>query len=495
VAVWGLALAPRILALTQAGDTLLWDLRELQLLRSADLVDFFLPNPLHPWWGPQVRALRATMHEDAGIWVVSLGWVGTALAAVGVWRHWRASRRWLFLLLATMIFAMGAALQVAGANTGLPLPWALVQDLPGIRANHRPNHFAVLSMLMLGVLAAFGVRALTDSSAKSTKSTKVEDSSGLRALRALRGSAALSWSVAVLIAVLVIFVDGYAGPLTVVRRATHPFYATLPAPDGALMPLPLLLNVNRSDNLTPQIAHRYPILGGYMARPPRYDFARYTPGVRELEQGRAEPGDIVAPGWPESGRRALAAYRIRYITLDLAAQRDPGRLGLGKAEYFERVRALLRELGISPPLVADADLEAYAVPRAWPEAPLAFLGAGWQPLERQEGTPYRWRWMGAQAEIRLYNPSDRAMPAQLTLEAAAHERARPLRLAIDGRSLGELPVAPGQPQARTLSVLLPPGEHTLLLAADASPDPGRAEAISVRVFSVSLHVGALHVER
>ncbi|HWQ12755.1 MAG TPA: hypothetical protein VNL77_08145, partial [Roseiflexaceae bacterium] len=485
VAVWGLALAPRILSLTQAGDALLWDLRELQLLRSADLLDFFLPNPLHPWWGERVRALRATMHEDAGIWVVSLGWVGTALAALGAARHWRAARRWLFLLLTTMVFAMGAVLQVAGANTGLPLPWALVQDLPGIRANHRPNHFVVLSMLMLGVLAAFGVRALTERLVRvrgheATKARRHEGSSAFVSSRP-RAFVVRSWALASMLALAVVLVDGYAGPLTVVRRATHPFYRSLPAPDGALLPLPLLLNVNRSDNLTPQIAHRHPILGGYMARPPRYDFARYTPGVRELEQGRAEPGDIVAPGWPENGRRALAAYRIRYVTLDLTAQRDPGRLGLGKAEYFARVRELLRELGVGAPLVADADLEAYAVPQAWPAAPLAFLGAGWQPLERQAGTPYRWRWMGAQAEVRLYNPTGRALPARLTLAAASHEHARPLRLALDGAPLGALPVPPGQPQGRAVSFVLPPGEHTLLLSSEASADPGRAEAISVRV--------------
>jgi hypothetical protein len=465
VVLWLLALAPRILSLAETGDTLLWDLRELQLLRSADLVDFFLPNPLHPWWGAQVRAFRATMHEDAGIWVVSLGVVGGLLALLGGLRHWSEAWRWAALLLVTMVFAMGAVLQVAGANTGLPMPWALVQDLPGIRANHRPNHFVVVSMLMLGVLAALGVRAI---------------------VARLRSSHA--WALAAALAVAVVLVDGYAGPLTMVRRETHPFYATLPEPDGALLPLPLLLNVNRSDNLTPQVTHGWPILGGYMARPPRYDFPRHTPGVRELEQGRAEAGDIVAPGWPESGRQALAAYRIRYVTLDLRSQRDPGRFGLGKAEYFERVRGLLGELGVGAPQVADGDLEAYAIPREWAAAPMVFLGPGWQPLERQEEAGYRWRWMGERAEIRLYNPHDREALVRLTLSAAAFERERPLRLSLDGVDLGTLTVAPGAPQSRALSFPLPPGQHTILLSSEAGADAGRAEPISVRVFGVSLQV-------
>ncbi len=286
VLVWLLILAPRILSLSEAGDSLLWDLRDLQLLRSADIVDFFLPNPLHPWWGASIRAFRATMHEDIGIWDVSLGWVGIVLAAIGMAKYWKVSRRWLLLTLMSMIFAMGAVMQVAGVNTGIPLPWALVENLPGIRANHRPNHFVVMSIVTFGVLAAFGVRFLiTRFSFNRTR----------------------AWLFALVLSIGVVFIDGYAGPLTVVHRDIHPFYATLPAPDGALLPLPLLLNINRSDNLVPQIVHGYPILGGYMARPPRYTFAQYTPGIHELEQGRVEPNDILSPGWPEIGRHGASS--------------------------------------------------------------------------------------------------------------------------------------------------------------------------------------------
>jgi len=485
VAIWLAVLAPRLSGLA-GGDQALMDMRSVIAERSADLLDFFLPNPRHPLWGEAVRAWREQRYPDAIIWNVSLGWVGLALALASLLpaagerlpeesaprlggRVWR----WWLLLGATLLLAMGPALRVAGAETGVPLPFALVQDLPGIRAGQRPNHMVAFAILVLAILAAHGFARLLPALQ--------------RAGEAGRREGRLAWAVAGLAVALILAVDGWAGPLTPVRRNVHPFYAALPEPDGALMALPMLLNINRSDTLTPQMTHGWPILGGYVARPPRYDFPRYTPGVRELEQGRATSDDIVRPGWPELGRRALAAYRIRYVTLDLTAQRDPGRFGLGKAQYFAQVRQLLRELEVGPPLVADDDLEAYAVPRSWEAAPLAFLGAGWQPLERQEGADHRWRWMGERAEIRLYNPYDHAVPAELAISAAAFERERALRLELNGAALGEVPVPPDQPRGRVVRFMLEPGEQLLTLMADASAAPGRSEPISVRVFSVALH--------
>src|SRR5262249_51196945 len=156
--------------------------------------------------------------------------------------------------------------------------------------------------------------------------------------------------------VAIVAIDGYAGPLPIVQRMTHPFYASLPRPDGGLIPLPMYVNINRSDNLTPQMTHGWPIAGGYVARPPAYPFAAYTPGVRELKSGAPQPDDIVTPGWPAAGRRALAASAVRYITLDLTSNKD---------DYFAQVRAILHDLGVGPPLIADRTLEAYAVPREW----------------------------------------------------------------------------------------------------------------------------------
>ncbi len=451
--LWSLVLARPIVALAQTGDTMLSDMRDVHIDRSADLLDFFWLSPVNRWWGAASSALHAQLYPNSILWNVALGWVGWLLAGVGMITRWQQTWRWVALLVAALLLSMGPVLRVAGYTTGIPLPFALLQDLPGIRAGQRPNHMAVIASLMVALLAAHGVVWL------------------------IQRFQLAGWQKSLLVSALVgavFFVDGYAGPLRIVERRVHPFYTTLPQPAGGLMPLPLYYNINRSENLTPQMVHAWPILGGYVARPPEYPFAAYTPGVRELQYGTAEANDIIIPGWPETGRHALAAYAIRYVTLDLTSDKDA---------YFAQVRTRLQELGFGPPIVADATLEAYATPRAWPVQPVGFLGPGWQPREYQNGT--HWRWMGEQAEIWLVNPQEQPVVTTIGFTLASYQQSRQLTLRLDQADLGQLHVPAAQRTRQEVRLLLPPGEHHLILQADAVPDPNRAGTpISVQFFRI-----------
>jgi hypothetical protein len=246
----------------------------------------------------------------------------------------------------------------------------------------------------------------------------------------------------------------------------------------------MYVNINRVDHMTAQTLHTWPIFAGYVARPPDYRFAYETDGVSQLRDGRAEPGDIVSPGWPESGRRALAAHRIRYVTLDLTTERDEGKLGAGKPEYFAAVRGLLSELGAGAPIAADADLEAYSLPRDWPVGAVGALGEGWRALERQPGSDLRWRRMGAESTLRLFSPHGRPVVATVRLSLASFGGPRRVQLLLDGQPLGALDVGDA-PVARSVTFMLPPGEHILTLAAPADPDPAAGDLpTSVRAFAI-----------
>jgi hypothetical protein len=451
---WGGVLAPRIMRLAAEGDRVLSDMRDLQIQRSADLLDFFWPNPMHPWWGQAIRDARTAIYSEQILWNVALGWVGLILAILAIVVDWKRTWRWGVLLLATMILALGPVLRVAGYHTGIPLPFMLLQDLPGIRAGQRYNHIAVISILMVALMAAYAVVWL---------------------IRRFRFAWHQRGMLMLVLVGAIVFIDGYAGPLQIVERSVHPFYALLPKPQGALLPLPLYYNINRSEHLTPQTVHTWPILGGYVARPPAYPFIVYTPGVRELVSGQTEPNDIVTPGWPESGRRALAAYDIQYVTMDLTSD---------KHAYFARVQTLMQELGFASPLVSDAMLEAYTVPPSWPLLPLGFLGPGWQPLEAD--ATHRWRWMGDEAEIWLVNPLDYPVVATISLTATSYQRERTMQLELDTIILSQWAVPTNQVDIEKLQLVLSPGEHTLTLRVEATPDPLRdSTPISVRMFHVN----------
>ncbi|MFQ3633770.1 hypothetical protein [Roseiflexus sp.] len=62
---------------------------------------------------------------------------------------------------------------------------------------------------------------------------------------------------------------------------------------------------------------------------------------------------------------------------------------------------------------------------------------------------------------------------------------------LDSVILGEFEVLLGRISGRTISILLPPGDHVLTLEAPATPDPARAGApISVRLFTLDVHSDA-----
>ncbi|HWQ12753.1 MAG TPA: hypothetical protein VNL77_08135 [Roseiflexaceae bacterium] len=467
--VWLTLMAPRLAGLAASGDRLLGDARQFNEHSSADLVAFFLPSPLHPLWGAAVSDFYTRLHPTAMLWNVSLGLVACSLALVSLPLALRSRRapfglwRWWALLGATLLLAMGEELRVLGHHTGLPLPYALLADLPGIRSSHRPNHFVILSILLVALLAAHGFARLFPSP-KSTMGTQAE---GIPDRRVLRGSNARRWGWAASVMALVLLVDGWAGPLPLVTRPIPPGYAHLPSPDGgALLPIPVNLNVSRSENLWYQTAHGWPIVGGFIGREPPYPLGRYAPGVRELRYGRRDSPDILWPAWPELARESLAHYGIRYVLYHPDAMRQ----SLGP------LRALAAELGLAPSY-ADARLEIYPVPPVHSPRPLAYLGAGWGGVERDGERA--WRWMGPQAELYLVNPHPEPRVVRLELQMESFEHARPLSLRLGDGPPATIQVSRAA-MRRTLSLLLRPGTHVVYLGAPADPRPGRgAEQISI----------------
>jgi len=114
------------------------------LIRSNDLLGFL-------WIGPPEIAIVT--------WPSMLGWSALALAALGM--RWERRRGfWLGLALGFAVLSLGPVLQVAGRSTGLPLPYPLFSELPGLWMLRKPDRLFALVQLPIGVLLAFGWQAL-----------------------------------------------------------------------------------------------------------------------------------------------------------------------------------------------------------------------------------------------------------------------------------------------------------------------------------------------
>ncbi|MBP1467660.1 hypothetical protein EYB53_018240 [Candidatus Chloroploca sp. M-50] len=446
ILLWFVLMTPRLLHLIQEGDELLGDTRTEQHA-LADLISFWLANPNHPLWGEAVTAFYTSLHPGEILWNVAFGLVGIALALVGVAATWRTQWRWLVLGVLASAMALGPEIMLFGWHTGIPGPYALIEDLPGVRSSHRPNHFVVIAILTTALFAAAGTYHL---------------------LRRARRRGA-QWMTAGLL-VAVVLIDGWAGSLPLFQRPMPQAYLTMPPPDGTggLLPIPVHLNVSNSEHLWSQTAHRWPIVGGFIGREPPYPLGRYAPGVRELRFGQVYRDDILTPGWPELARETLAAYTIHSVVFHHAS--------MGTTLTF--MRDLVDEMGLDPG-VQDAELTFYPVPEPLVKRPLAYLGSGWGDLEEDRGT--RWRWMEPTAQLFLLNPEATSRPVRLSLDLEAFAQVRPLTLQVGDAPPFTIDVA-RERSVRHLRLILPPGETVVYLnaPADSSPDQsGRQLSIAV----------------
>jgi hypothetical protein len=345
--------------------------------------------------------------------------------------------------------AMGAEVVIAGWRTGVPGPYALIRDLPGVRSSHRPNHFVLISILTTALFAAFGARAIFQ--------------------RAPRGMPLIAAGLLVAI----VAVDGWAGPPPLFQRPVPEPYRAMPAPDGALLPVPLHLNFSNSENLWYQTFHRWPIVGGFIGREPPYPLARYAPGIRELRYGRVGRDDILAPGWPELARETLAAYGIRYVMFHHEAMGSP----------LPLMREIVAEMGLAASY-QDELITVHPVPEPPERRPLAYLGAGWGDLEGEAGR--RWRWMGEAAEVVLLNPSGAPRAVAIDLDLEAFERQRTLTMRLNDGPPFTLEVTRAR-MRRTLHLVLPAGESVLYLGAPADAPPGQPERrLSLAVMGIAI---------
>ncbi len=123
--------------------------------RGVDLLALLLPNPNHPLAPGQLHDWLARPTPDAYFEnVASVPLVGIGLIAAAWALGWRPSRLWLLVTGVFGLLALGPFVHVAGVNTFVPGPWALLRYVPVIGLARTPARFSIVLMLGIAVLLA-----------------------------------------------------------------------------------------------------------------------------------------------------------------------------------------------------------------------------------------------------------------------------------------------------------------------------------------------------
>ena len=132
--------------------------------RGVDLLSFITPNSQHPivrWFTEDPLTSRPTHFVE---YTASLSLVAIAIIVLAMWRaRYRPSTGWLAITIGFALLALGPFVYIAGFNTHVPGPWALLRYVPVIGLARMPTRFAVVasigvSVLLAGALASLGTR-------------------------------------------------------------------------------------------------------------------------------------------------------------------------------------------------------------------------------------------------------------------------------------------------------------------------------------------------
>ncbi|HEX5068835.1 MAG TPA: hypothetical protein VFV78_01365 [Vicinamibacterales bacterium] len=295
---------------------------------SPALVSFFTPSRLHPVYGSALAfageygdGRTIGMRTETTIGLTIWGLVMVALTRLKPDR----TAFWAFAAAAFLILALGPVLRITGTwTTGIPLPYAVLHAVfPPLRASRDPTRLFPVAMLMLTVLAGFGVRACL--------------------ARISRAGVAMALTAVLII--LVIFESAMVRAGKIEADALiDPAYRQIAATPGNFTVIDLSLD---QEALSAQTLHGHAITAGSVSIP-RASAAGQMTGVerdfRDAERVLALDGAAWAARL-DVDRQELDRLHIRFVVVPEAApaQRELARL-LGLREHTRGRDRLLFEL-------------------------------------------------------------------------------------------------------------------------------------------------------
>jgi hypothetical protein len=460
-ALFALALSPLLVAMVRerlSGATYMLSTLAATQFNSADLLGLFLP--------PRIDS-DVTLHGSG----VPLGYIALGLSIIGLVSYRRKLWPAGLGLVILVVMALGPDLQVAGNLTGIPLPYALLNNVPFIGASRQPLRFLATADACLALLAAFGVARLLGADRLSN-------------IRKVLVPGALA-----LLALEVIAI-----PRTLASTDTGPAYTFLKqAPDmGAVLELP---NDSWSaPSLLDQTTHERPIIGGYTSRHFPYPFGEAAPGVAQLFGADPDPlvsPDILDPPVTATALTGLDHYNVRFVVVH---KRD---LATGR---YGRLEQVLQTLFTAKDRVyEDAEVIIYRSPNLRPQPntpgavlPLVGLGSGWHKAE--QNPVHRWTggnvtngdalvWIGVPLGEGGWGSYFLSL-----INAYSYKSPRHLSIVLDGKVLQTKEVGTAFQDIQVDLGPLKAGDHILTLKVAEPPEspPGDTRKLAIGVTNLSI---------
>jgi hypothetical protein len=381
---------------------------------AADLAAYATPSPRQSFLGPlSGKAFDPNVTETT----VFVGYLALAAGAAALVLRKRIERASFWIASAAFFFvlSLGTTLRAGGADTGVPLPFALVGRIPVLDELRAPSRLSILVVLSLAVLLAL----------VWTHAMK-----GRRRERLL----------ALLAASFLVF-EYLAIPSPRFEAGVHPVYRDLAAADGGTVVEIPGIEQAPLEAMYHQTFHGKPIFLGTAARVPREKSEYYLglPLVRPLIDLRKGKIDLT-PELLERDRASAPAV-ARFLGLGYFVI-DRGYEKRGVVSYLEQVLPVERWYEDDDLLVLRTKRGELPENSALLDAGASFsrqhFESGFLRPEREDDIWFRWA-RGERSTVLFRRPPG---SVRAVLEVSPSGTVE-VEVRLDGRHLGNRTLAPG----------------------------------------------------
>jgi hypothetical protein len=273
---------------------------------GVDLLSLVSPNPNHPVVRMIAGDWQAASPTQFVEYAASISLVALAIVVIAVWAcGFRPRAGWWWITGGFAALSLGPFVHVAGYNTHVPGPWALLRYVPVIGLARTPSRFTIvaalgLAVLMVGALVSIGSRWPH------------------------RRRLILS------LATILLFVELWPAPRTLYSAAISPVYDTIAADPRPVRVLTLPFGVRdgvssagnfRARTQFNQTRHGKTLIGGYLSRISQKRIARMSAEfptlatLMKLSEPRAlEPEDVAV--LRARGGAFVSQVNLGYVVLD-----------------------------------------------------------------------------------------------------------------------------------------------------------------------------------
>jgi len=369
---------------------------------SADLMAFFTPTIFHPFFKDLAFPINSHFTGNSAEYTVFAGYTVLFLSIIAILKiKTKEIKFWMLSSITFFVLCLGPILHIRGVlghpieeyTAVIPLPYAILMNIPIFSIARVPSRWDVLVMLSLAILTGYGLNYIFFIIKSPDKRCKEN-------------------IIFIIISCLILF-EFLAVPFPMSSAEVPAIYKQLATEtdDYAIIEIP---GDYTAYYMYFQTIHGKKLVNGYVSRQPDYAFKFMSIPLISYLISRSDipiSKDIIKLNQAEF-RSILRSYNIRYIIVHKEYLSDN--------EFSFASNRIHDALGIEPVVYGNDSLSVYRIPTSQNSSLFMSLGSGFYDLENWTVTPTRW--MQTDATLIINASENRNATLRLNLQSFCRNR-------------------------------------------------------------------------